>query len=105
MTNREAIRYINAYIAVNKELDEKEKEAFSIAISALKKQEQTNTQNIDSMHASRPNALESLDILEQAKDDKGCVPMSLVRQAFRNIQEQDRAFGSERRKSERKRSI
>jgi len=41
MENREAIRYINAYIAVNKELDEKEKEAFSMAISALEKQEQT----------------------------------------------------------------
>jgi hypothetical protein len=40
MENREAIRYINAYIAVNKELDEKEKEAFSMAISALEKQEQ-----------------------------------------------------------------
>ena len=41
MENREAIRYINAYIAVNKELDEKEKEAFTIAISALEKQEQS----------------------------------------------------------------
>ena len=39
MENREAIRYINAYIAVNKDLDEKEIEAFSMAISALEKQE------------------------------------------------------------------
>lgn len=54
----------------------------------LEKQEQTNTQNINSTHTSRPNALESLNILEQAKDDKGCVPMSLVRQAFRNVIEQ-----------------
>ena len=62
-------------------------EAMQLAISALEKQEQTNTQNINSTHTSRPNALESLNILEQAKDDKGCVPMSLVRQAFRNILE------------------
>ena len=38
MKNRKAIRYINAYIAVNKKLDEKEKEAFDMAISALEKQ-------------------------------------------------------------------
>ena len=63
------------------------REALDLAISALEKQEQTNTQNINSTHTSRPNALESLNILEQAKDDKGCVPMSLVRQAFRNILE------------------
>ena len=59
-----------------------------MAISALEKQEQSNAQNINSTHTSRPNALESLNILEQAKDDKGCVPMSLVRQAFRNVIEQ-----------------
>jgi hypothetical protein len=58
--------------------------------SAPEKQEQANTQNINSTHTSRPNALESLNILEQAKDDKGNVPMSLVRQAFRNVMEQDR---------------
>ena len=57
---------------------------------ALEKQEQFNAQNVNSMHRSRPNVLESLNILERAKDDKGCVPMSLVRQAFRNILEQDR---------------
>ena len=65
-------------------------EALRMAISALEKQEQANTQNINSTHRSYPNALESLNILEQAKDDKGCVPMSLVRQAFRNVLEQDR---------------
>ena len=65
-------------------------EAFNMAIAALEKQEQTNTQSVNSTHTSRPNALESLNILEQAKDDKGSVPMSLVRQAFRNILEQGR---------------
>jgi len=90
MENREAIRYINAYIAVNKELDEKEKEAFSMAISALEKQEQVNTQSVNSTHTTYPNALESLNILESAKDENGCVPMSLVRLAFRNVMANDR---------------
>lgn len=65
-------------------------EALDMAISALEKQEQSNAQNVNSTHTYRPNALESLNILERAKDNKGCVPMSLVRQAFRNILEQDR---------------
>ena len=65
-------------------------EAFDMAISALEKQEQSNAQNVNSTHRSCPNALESLNILEQAKDEKGRVPMSLVRQAFRNVMEQDR---------------
>lgn len=69
---------------------EEEKEAMQMAISALEKQEQTNTQSVNSTHTSRPNALESLNILEQAKDDKGSIPMSLVRLAFRNVFEQDR---------------
>lgn len=65
-------------------------EALTIAISAIEKQEQSNAQNVNSTHMSRPNALESLKILESAKDENGCVPMSLVRLAFRNVLEQDR---------------
>lgn len=64
--------------------------ALDTAISALEKQERSNAQNVNSTHRSRPNALESLKILESAKDENGCVPMSLVRQAFRNVLEQDR---------------
>jgi len=66
------------------------KEAFNMAISALEKQEMSNSQNVNSTHGSHPNALESLKILESAKDENGCVPMSLVRLAFRNVLEQDR---------------
>lgn len=62
--------------------------AVAFVISALEKQERSNAQNVNSTHRSRPNALESLNILEQAKDDKGSVPMSLVRRAFRNILEE-----------------
>ena len=90
MENREIInglKYIKSWKCNG---DAQMYEIISNAISALEKQEQTNAQSVNSMRTSRPNALESLNILEQAKDDKGCVPMSLVRQAFRNIQEQDR---------------
>ena len=66
------------------------KEAFNLAISALEQQEQVNTQSVNSTHTKYPNALESLKILESAKDENGCVPMSLVRLAFRNVLEQDR---------------
>lgn len=66
------------------------KEAFNMAISALEQQELSNAQNVNSTHRSRPNALESLKILESAKDENGCVPMSLVRLAFRNVLEQDK---------------
>lgn len=38
MTPDKVIRYINAYIAVNKELDEDEKTAFKTAFEALEKQ-------------------------------------------------------------------
>lgn len=47
-------------------------------------------QSVNSTHIAYPNALESLKILESAKDENGCVPMSLVRLAFRNVFEQDR---------------
>ena len=57
---------------------------------ALEKQEQVNTQSVNLTHTTYPNALESLKILESAKDENGCVPMSLVRLAFRNVLEQDR---------------
>lgn len=57
--------------------------------SALEKQEQVNTQSVNLTHTTYPNALESLKILESAKDENGCVPMSLVRLAFRNVLEQD----------------
>ena len=67
-------------------------EAFKMAISALEKQERSNAQNVNSTHMSRPNALESLKILESAKDENGCVPMSLVRLAFRNVLEQIRGM-------------
>ena len=67
-------------------------EAFKMAISALEKQERSNAQNVNSRHMSRPNALESLKILESAKDENGCVPMSLVRLAFRNVLEQIRGM-------------
>lgn len=86
--NTEVIEWFKNRIVVMPESETKE--MFRMAISALEKQEQVNTQNINSTHTSRPNALESLNILEQAKDNKGCVPMSLVRQAFRNVLEQDR---------------
>ena len=86
MTNREAIEYIRRMR--DKFITNKPLEACDLAISALEKQEQANTQNINSTHTSRPNTLESLNILERVKDDKGNVPMSLVRQAFRNILEQ-----------------
>lgn len=66
------------------------KRMFDIAISALEKQEQVNTQSVNSTHTKYPNALESLKILESAKDENGCVPMSLVRLAFRNVLEQIR---------------
>ena len=89
MTNREAIEIISRPFSMQ-EVPKEILDAHRLAISALEKQEQTNAQSVNSMRTSRPNALESLNILEQAKDDKGCVPMSLVRQAFRNIQEQDR---------------
>lgn len=65
-------------------------EAVDMVISALEKQERSNAQNVNSTHRARPNALESLKILESAKDENGCVPMSLVRLAFRNVLEQDR---------------
>ena len=68
------------------------KEAFNMAISALEQQELSNAQNVNSPHRSRPNALESLKILESAKDENGCVPMSLVRLAFRNVLEQIRGM-------------
>ena len=87
MTNREAIEVLSS---VHVYAGAKCQNAIALAISALEKQEQTNAQNVNSTHRSCPNALESLNILEQAKDDKGCVPMSLVRQAFRNVMEQDR---------------
>ena len=58
--------------------------------SAMEKQEQTNAQSVNLTHTTYPNALESLKILESAKDENGCVPMSLVRLAFRNVLEQDR---------------
>lgn len=58
--------------------------------SAMEKQEQVNTQSVNLTHTTYPNALESLKILESAKDENGCVPMSLVRLAFRNVLEQDR---------------
>lgn len=87
MENREAIEMLKG-VAVY--ADTEYKKALILAISALEKREQSNAQKVNSMHRSRPNALESLNILEQAKDDKGCVPMSLVRQAFRNILEHDR---------------
>ncbi len=61
-----------------------------LSLPALEKQEQVNTQSVNSTHTTYPNALESLKILESAKDENGCVPMSLVRLAFRNILEQDR---------------
>lgn len=64
--------------------------ALDTAIDVLEKQERSNAQNVNSTHRARPNALESLKILESAKDENGCVPMSLVRQAFRNVLEQDR---------------
>ena len=57
---------------------------------AMEKQEQINTQSVNLTHTTYPNALESLKILESAKDENGCVPMSLVRLAFRNVLEQDR---------------
>ena len=53
--------------------------------SAMEKQEQVNTQSVNLTHTTYPNALESLKILESAKDENGCVPMSLVRLAFRNV--------------------
>ena len=59
---------------------------------ALEKQEQVNTQSVNSTHTKYPNALESLKILESAKDENGCVPMSLVRLAFRNVLEQIRGM-------------
>lgn len=64
--------------------------ALDTAIAALEKQEQVNTQSVNLTHTTYPNALESLKILESAKDENGCVPMSLVRLAFRNVLEQDR---------------
>lgn len=67
-------------------------EAFKMAISALEKQEQVNTQSVNLTHTTYPNALESLKILEFAKDENGCVPMSLVRLAFRNVFEQIRGM-------------
>lgn len=88
MENKEAIEYIKWMR--EKFHSDKSHEACDLAIFALEKQEQTNAQSVNSMRTSRPNALESLNILEQAKDNKGCVPMSLVRQAFRNVMEQDR---------------
>ena len=38
MKPEKAIRYINAYLAVNKDLDDEEKEAFKTAFEALEKQ-------------------------------------------------------------------
>lgn len=98
MTEREAIEWLKGCV-VAYEVDSKGKpngnvtceliqEVIDMAISALEKQEQSNTQSVNSTHTSRPNALESLNLLERAKDNKGCVPMSLVRQAFRNVMEQ-----------------
>lgn len=69
---------------------ESDYEALDMAIAALEKQEQVNTQSVNLTHTTYPNALESLKILESAKDENGCVPMSLVRLAFRNVLEQDR---------------
>ena len=65
-------------------------QARDMAIKALEKQEQVNTQSVNLTRTTYPNALESLKILESAKDENGCVPMSLVRLAFRNVLEQDR---------------
>lgn len=96
MEIKEAIKIINQY-DMNFHWNDGEPipaeqlaEAFDLAISALEKQEQVNTQSVNSTHTTYPNALESLKILESAKDENGCVPMSLVRLAFRNVLEQDR---------------
>ena len=83
----ENIEYARRWMGCESDFSE---EALDMAIFALKKLERSNAQNVNSTQRSRPNALESLNILEQVKDDKGCVPISLVRQAFRNILEQDR---------------
>lgn len=50
------------------------------------------TQSTEQDRVSYPDAAESLKILESAKDENGCVPMSLVRIAFRNaiLEKQDR---------------
>ena len=93
MTNGKAI---NILLAIKKGTalsflsDEAIARAVDIAISALEKQEWSNAQNVNSTHTTYPNTLESLKILESAKDENGCVPMSLVRLAFRNVLEQDR---------------
>lgn len=96
MEIKEAIKIINQY-DMNFHWNDGEPipaeqlaEAFDLAIAALEQQEQVNTQSVNLTHTTYPNALESLNILESAKDENGCVPMSLVRLAFRNVLEQDR---------------
>ena len=73
--------------------------------SAMEKQEQVNTQSVNLTHTTYPNALESLKILESAKDENGCVPMSLVRLAFRNVLEQDRWIPVTERLPENKKKV
>ena len=95
MENREAIEALRDLLDTTQEYPHLDGmtmfgDALAMAISAIEKQEQSNAQNVNSTHRSRPNALESLKILESAKDENGCVPMSLVRLAFRNVLEQDR---------------
>lgn len=79
--------------------------ALDTAIAALEKQEQVNTQSVNLTHTTYPNALESLKILESAKDENGCVPMSLVRLAFRNVLEQDRWIPVTERPSEKYKDV
>lgn len=110
MENREAIEALRDLLDTTREYPHLDGmtlfgDAIDIAISALEKQEQSNTQNINSTHRSCPNALESLNILEQAKDDKGRVPMSLVRQAFRNVIEQDKWISCKERLPENKKKV
>ena len=90
MTNREAIKMLKTILRTVCLGNRYFNEAIDMAVSALENQERSNAQNVNSTHMSRPNALESLNILESAKDENGCVPMSLVRLAFRNVLEQDR---------------
>ena len=90
MTNAEKFKQIFGLYATELWAMPEEKFLEWLNAEVLEKQEQSNAQNVNSTHRSCPNALESLNILEQAKDDKGCVPMSLVRQAFRNILEKNR---------------
>ena len=98
MENREAIRHLiklydnleKFFSQIGYHLKDEYTNARTLAIYALEKQEQVNTQSVNLTHTTYPNALESLKILESAKDENGCVPMSLVRLAFRNVFEQDR---------------